>query len=214
MKGPPEPKAILLDLDGTLADSLAVMRQSYELFLRTHGREPSDAEFESLNGPPLLEIVRRLKIAHALSDDAEALVSRYSDVVDRTYSRVEPSAGALELIEKAKVHHCTVGIVTSNTRRRTRAWLESVGLLNMVDFIVAGEDVKHGKPHPEPYRHACLKTACDPALIAAIEDSPQGAKSSLAAGLRTLALGVSVQGWPQGAEPIGSLFQAAEKLWR
>jgi len=214
MSDPREPRAILFDLDGTLADSLGVMRHAYQLFLKTYSREPSESEFESLNGPPLLEVVRQLKVTHVLPDDEAVLFSRYSDVVDQAYARVAPSPGAPELVEEAKRRGCAMGLVTSNSRRRARAWLESVGLLDMMDVIVSGEDVKNGKPNPEPYRRACLQMPYDPTLIVAIEDSPQGATSALTAGLRTLALCQSTHGWPQGAEPISSLFQAAEKLWR
>src|SRR5688572_8005467 len=59
--------ALLLDFDGTLADSLGVMRSVYDQFLLSHDKEPSDAEFESLNGPPLFEVVRRLKCTHGLA---------------------------------------------------------------------------------------------------------------------------------------------------
>jgi hypothetical protein len=60
---PINPAAILIDLDGTLADSLLVMREAYRLFLDDFQVHGTDDEFSSLNGPPLVEVVRRLKVA-------------------------------------------------------------------------------------------------------------------------------------------------------
>lgn len=208
------PKAILLDLDGTLADSLSVMNAVYRQFMEKFGREPSDAEFCSLNGPPLSEVVRRLKLSHALACHEEELLCCYMGLIDLAYASVAPSPGVESLLQLAKQNHCMTAIVTSNSRKRTTAWLERVCLSDMVDFIVADEDVKHGKPNPEPYIRASHLVRCSLTDIVAIEDSPQGAKSAVDAGLRTLVLseGKSAQ-WPQGVEHVASLVRAAERLW-
>ena len=113
-------RAILLDLDGTLADSLSVMQLAYRQFLSQFRREPSELEFASLNGPPLTEVVRRLKSLHALDQDEATLLSNYFEIIDATYSEVKPSFGAGDLLQAAKNNNCTVGIVTSNTKKRTQ----------------------------------------------------------------------------------------------
>ena len=209
------PRMILLDLDGTLADSLSVMRVAYRVFLKQFQRKPTDAEFDSLNGPPFLEVVRHLKFIHALQETEDILLSIYSDIIDRAYTDVKPADGALDLLKKAKEHCCTIGIVTSNTRKRTQTWLETVRLSHMIDFIVSGEEATNGKPHPAPYIMALKKASCDPNEIVAIEDSPQGAQSAVNAGLKTLVLGhgTAEYFWPKGVEPISSLSQAIERLF-
>lgn len=211
---PISPRAILLDLDGTLADSLSVMKLAYRRFLEQFQRKPSDAEFDSLNGPPLSEVVRCLKISHAIEEDEGTLLLKYCDVVDLAYATVKPSPGAIDLLSKSREHHCTIGIVTSNTRKRTQTWLETVNISHMIDFIVSGEDVKRGKPDPEPYLIASKKTSCKPAEIVVVEDAPQGARSAVGAGLRTFVLGFdATPSWPQGVEPIRSMAQLANLIW-
>jgi len=211
---PINPRMILLDLDGTLADSLSVMRSAYQLFLKQFQRRATNTEFDSLNGPSFVEIVRRLKLSHALEEDVSVLLSNYFDIVDDAYVNVKPSKGAVDLLQKAKENCCTIGIVTSNTKKRTWTWLETVCLAHMIDFIVSGDEVKQGKPHPEPYVMASKKTSYKLAEIVAIEDSPQGAQSATDAGLRTLVLGYETShSWPQGIEPILSLTQAMKQLW-
>jgi HAD superfamily hydrolase (TIGR01509 family) len=205
---------MLLDLDGTLADSLSVMKLAYRQFLEQFQREPSDAEFESLNGPPLSEVVRRLKIAHAIKEDEGTLLSSYSGIVALAYAGVKPSPGAVYLLSRSREHHCTIGIVTSNTRKSTQTWLDTVNLSHMIDFIVSGEDVTRGKPDPEPYLIAVKQTSCNATEIVAIEDSPQGASSAVGAGLRTFVLGFDTErSWPQGVEPVWSMAQLANLMW-
>lgn len=206
--------ALLLDLDGTLADSLSVMRVVYNDFLTAHKCKPSTAEFNSLNGPPLSDVIMRLKIDHSLSEEHSVLLSRYCDLLDRVYSKVKPNSGAECLLRKAKQNNCSIGIVTSNSKERTYSWLENSNLRNLIDVIVSSDDVKNGKPNPEPYNLAVEKLGLNSSGIIAIEDSPHGAHASMAAGLRTLALSFSkFQTWPKGVEPIKSLKQARRFIW-
>jgi HAD superfamily hydrolase (TIGR01509 family) len=208
-------RALLLDLDGTLADSLAVMRLVYGRFLDSLGRAATDAEFARLNGPPLADVVRLLKQAHRLPQPVEELLTRYRDLIDRAYLEVRPAAGARALLEHARKLGYTVAVVTSNSAGRARDWLERVELGRLVDVLVAEEDVTRGKPAPDPYLLATARTGCTAAASIAVEDSPQGARAARDAGLRTFVLApdpVSGPTWPAGAEPIPSLSDLAGHL--
>ena len=54
------------------------------------------------------------------------------------------------------------------------------------DLIVSGEDVTHGKPHPEPYLRGAAGLGLAPEECIAIEDSEPGARSAAAAGAQTI----------------------------
>jgi beta-phosphoglucomutase-like phosphatase (HAD superfamily) len=56
------------------------------------------------------------------------------------------------------------------------------------DVIVAGDEVTHGKPHPEPYLTAAAKLGVDPAQCVVIEDSNTGTESGTAAGAYVVAV--------------------------
>ena len=55
-------------------------------------------------------------------------------------------------------------------------------------LVVSGDQVTHGKPHPEPYETAAERLGVEPATCVAIEDSPTGVRSAAAAGVPTLAV--------------------------
>jgi HAD superfamily hydrolase (TIGR01509 family) len=216
MTSPIRPLAVLLDLDGTLADSLAVMRLAYREFLRQFDVDPHDDEFRSLNGPPLSEVVRRLKVTHGLQPDESVLRATYFEIIDRAYAGVVPFAGASDLLQKAKANGALIAIVTSTSTKRARNWLERVGLVHLVDFIISGEDVRRGKPDPEPYLLAAKRASCASSLIVAVEDSPQGAQSALAAGLKTFVVTHGLDHehqWPDSAVLVRSLDALADLLW-
>jgi HAD superfamily hydrolase (TIGR01509 family) len=212
---PTNPAAILIDLDGTLADSLSVMREAYQLFLGDFQVCGTDNEFSSLNGPPLVEVVQRLKVAHALPYDADTLASKYFGIIDQLYRGVSPAHGARQLLSTAKSQGCRISVVTSNSADRTSTWLTRVDLAQFVDFIISGEQVKYGKPDPEPYLLASRKVDCPVDRIIAIEDSIQGASSAIGAGLYTYLL-TPVCKEPishEGAVPALSLEQIATDVW-
>lgn len=212
---PTSPRAILIDLDGTLADSLSVMRVAYQQFLEGFQVQGTDDEFASLNGPPLHEVVRRLKANHSLAGDTAALTAKYFHIIDQLYDGVVPSLGARELLTKANEHGCRVCIVTSNSTKRTRAWLALVGLEQCVDFIVSGDEVTFGKPHPEPYLLATQRVDCPITGIVAVEDSIQGAESAIGAGLKTY-LVTHLNKAPSvviGVMPVRSLGCLVNDLW-
>lgn len=209
-------RVLLLDLDGTLADSLGVMREVYERFLTDRGAVPTEAEFTALNGPPLREIIRRLKATHSLPGTENSLLPEYQDAIDSHYrNRVLPSAGSVELLSEAKRRGYVTAVVTSNARHRTLEWLTGVNLLQWVDHIVAGEDVKAGKPNPEPYLLALAKAKCSARYGMAVEDSSQGAQAAVAAGVRTFVLcpaGCAPAGLPAGVERISMLNELVPLL--
>lgn len=212
---PIDPLALLIDLDGTLADSLSVMREAYQVFLDDFQVCGTDSEFASLNGPPLKEVVRRLKVTHGLTHEVEQLTVRYFEIIDQLYGDVSPTHGAGQLLSTAQAQNCRVAVVTSNSSERTSAWLARVGLTGFVDFIISGDQVKYGKPDPEPYLLASRKVDCPVDRIIAIEDSVQGATSAIGAGLYTYLLSPAGKEpfAHEGAVPVLSLEHIAIDLW-
>jgi HAD superfamily hydrolase (TIGR01509 family) len=175
-----------MDFDGTMADSLTVLWQAYSLFARRHGIVPTEVEFQSLNGPPLREIVQILLVDHSLADSAKQLEVEYFEIIQDLYFRVPISKGGRNFLERAVESECKVGIVTSNSTKLVNEWLASKGILQFIDFVVSCDDVQFGKPHPSPYLLGIELSNFEKKEIVAIEDSAKGVNSALAAGLAVL----------------------------
>ncbi|MEQ8196092.1 MAG: HAD family phosphatase [Rhodospirillales bacterium] len=182
-------RALFLDFDGTLADSVPLMRAAYRRFLKQYGHEGSDDEFTSLMGPPLPEIADILKRKYALGPSVADLVRSYHVLIRDFYTRAEPMPGVRDLLERVHRAGWIVGVVTSGDEADVGRWLDHWRLNAYVTFVVGADSVRRGKPDPEPYEVAIRKSGCRVADIIAIEDAPKGAASAVAAGLHTIVIG-------------------------
>lgn len=201
-------RALLLDLDGTLARSVGVLVQVYRQFLEVRNRPATDAEFARLNGPSLREVVSILKENHQLDGAVDDLLAAYKTLVRDVYDSVEPNAGARELMEEARALDWKVCIVTSNTRDIAERWLKRVQLDQYVTDMVTGEAVTKSKPDPEIYSMALQRCAAAARDAIAVEDAPLGAASALGAGVETYVLSdtnIEPSSWPAAVHTIAVL---------
>ncbi len=208
-------KGLFLDFDGTLADSIAAMRDTYGRFLAVHHAAGSEAEFQSLNGPPLAEIVRLLRERHRLAPPPDELLRQYQRMLAEAHALIQPSAGARRLLAAARARAYRVAVVTSADSAAVNAWLARHELQPFVAGVVGGDTVARGKPDPEPYNQALRLLGCAARNSLAIEDSPIGAAAAVAAGLRTYVLrpsAVPSRMWPDVAGFIEELPAAIDLL--
>jgi HAD superfamily hydrolase (TIGR01509 family) len=191
-----------MDLDGTLADSLGVLREVYFRFLEKFGLKGSDAEFNQLNGPTVTEIASILRTRYALPGEASDLGFIYNQLIDEAYEEVMPLPGAMDLLENAVKRGWKLALVTSNLRIRAENWAGRNGFSSLIDVVVSADAVRRGKPFPDLYQFALSRSGCTVADSIAVEDSPQGAQAALAAGLRTFVIRSPIESaivWPKEA---------------
>ncbi len=173
------PRALLLDLDGTLVDSEPLQREGYRRFFASRGWEVPDLSvFTGRRAEDVLPTVDGPWRGHdhaAIAREVGALVPR--DVAP------EPVPGAVDLVRAAVSRGVRVAIVTS----AGPAWVQQavgdgLGLLDLVDVVVTADDVVDGKPHPAGYLLACERLGLDPATALAAEDSVAGVAAAVASG--------------------------------
>jgi HAD superfamily hydrolase (TIGR01509 family) len=208
-------RGLLLDLDGTLADTLPMLRGVYARFLSDLGKHGDDAGFEEINGPPLHQVVAILKQRHALEAKAEQLLTRYMDLVQASYLDAAPSAGAAELLAAATQSGWTCAIVTSNSEALTQQWLVQHNLAGFIREVIGKESIRVGKPNPEPYVAALARLRCEPDAAIAVEDSAAGVAAATAALIPTFAYAPNDDKpgrFPAGVKVVSSLFELIPRL--
>jgi len=127
-----------------------------------------------------VEVVRR--VAPHLDAEAETrkIEEREAEATD-----LVALPGAVEL-----VHSIPPGrwcVVTSGTRYLATTRMRRFGV-PIPDILVTADDVKHGKPDPEPYRKGAEQLKVNPAECVAVEDAPAGIRSAHGAGMRVISL--------------------------
>ena len=201
---------LFLDLDGTLADSLSVMREVYDRFLADFGRTGSTDEFDRINGPSLLDVLAILKRNHGLVLSADKLLYTYKVYLRDAYAHVSPNKGARELIGVAIDEGWAVNVVSSNVSETVVAWLKKVELADSITVVATSDTVSRGKPAPDLYVKALRDSGCAADVSLAVEDTVTGVRSAVGAGLRTFALVRKDSrqiDWPEGVETITGLDQ-------
>jgi HAD superfamily hydrolase (TIGR01509 family) len=179
------PEALLIDLDGTLADSHGPLRACFEAFLAQRGIVSRSEDFDSLDGARLGDIPARLQERFAIDEPLDELRGEYQERVADAYAKVSPATGATELVRGAASKGIRLVLVTSAPRALADAFLRAAGLAGAFAAVVSGEDGP-GKPDPALFDRA-LELARVPAERAlAIEDAPSGVRAARAAGVDVL----------------------------
>lgn len=209
-------RGLFIDLDGTLADSVAALKSVYFSFLSEFGVQGTEEEFQMLNGPPLRQIVEWLKKNHQLPEAVEELTAQYVARVRHAHEKAVPATGGQSVLRLARERGWKTAVVTSSPRAVALEWLKRADLLELVDVVVAGDEVARGKPAPDPYLRALARTNCAAASSIAVEDSPAGAAAAVAAGLGTLVIGrvAARDDWPEGVSFIDRLVDVTKELQR
>jgi HAD superfamily hydrolase (TIGR01509 family) len=186
MPTPPTPWALLLDLDGTIADTLPLCFDAYRHAVAPWvDRPPTDAEVEATFGPAERECIARMVPAADL-DVAEARFYEYYEA--RLNERVELVAGIAAVIDHARSLGWRVGVFTGKGRRSARFTLEALGLADRIEHLISSDDVTGPKPDPEGVYLASAALSVPVERILLAGDTPADVQAGRSAGARTAAV--------------------------
>lgn len=183
------PKAVLWDMDGTLVDSEPYWLLSESALAEDYGKVWTKEHGHELIGKSLYDSSAILKDRFDIKDlDAQQIIDRLTDsVIDKLQRSLPWRPGALELLMELRQAGVKTALVTMSMRRMALAVVEAIPF-QAFDVVVAGDDVTHGKPHPEPYLKAAELLGVEPGECIAIEDSVTGLKSAETAGCLPLGI--------------------------
>lgn len=179
------PDALIVDMDGLLIDTERVDRDAFEQACRDVGWESPDmktyADCIGTTGPDVEAILRKgygPDFPWAVVRDTWR--QRYIEYFQDRPADVKPGAG--ELLSYAAQRGIPCGVATSTQSPLAALKLGLSGLDGHFSVVVTGDDVRRGKPHPEPYVTAARRLGVCPDRCWALEDSANGVRSALAAG--------------------------------
>jgi len=180
------PAAVLWDMDGTLVDTEPFWFDAeFELVAEFDGTW-TEADAHSLVGFDLFASAHELRTRGGVCLEPVEVVERLLDrVISRVAEQLPWRPGAPELLAECVAAGVPCVLVTMSWRRLADALIASAPAGSFVASIT-GDEVRKGKPDPEPYLAAAAVLGVDPVDCVAIEDSPTGVASALAAGCATL----------------------------
>jgi pyrophosphatase PpaX len=181
------PLALLFDLDGTLADSVALLLAAFHHTFSTHRPHdtPSDQEWIAGIGTPLITQMR-----HFVPDevDAQQMILTYREF-QRTHhdEMLREFDGVGETLALLKSGGHPTALVTSKSNdlaHRAVTWLH---LTDSIDVVVGMDSTERHKPDPAPVRFALAALGADASNALFLGDSPHDIAAGNAAGVTSVA---------------------------
>jgi sugar-phosphatase len=171
--------ALLFDLDGVLVDSTPAVIRVWSRWAIARGFDPNEVARKAHGRPSIATVRDYLPYADAEAENREVERGELEDL-----DGVVPLPGARELLSALPPDRWTV--VTSCTRRLAQTRLRAAGM-PIPDRLVTCDDVKNGKPDPEPYLKGAAFLGATAKDCVVVEDAPAGIRSGKAAGARVIA---------------------------
>ncbi len=178
----------MIDLDGTLADTIPDLAEAANRMLRELGRpELEPALIRTFVGKGIPRLVER-----ALAGDLDgrvdgAQLERALPLYERCYAEVNGKhtvvfPGVREGLQRLRAMRLPLACVTNKAERFTRALLEQLDLAPSFEQVIAGDTLPQKKPDPQPLLHACRGFGITPGEMLMIGDSANDVEAARAAG--------------------------------
>ena len=184
-------KALLFDMDGVLFDSMPNHAYAWSHAMTQFGLEMTPYEaylHEGRTGSGTINILaQRYWGRDATQEEIEHIYAAKAEVFN-TCPEPKPMPGALEALTAARNLGCKIVLVTGSAQTSLLERLEEnyPGFFRE-ELMVTGFDVKHGKPHPEPYLMGLQKAGVNATEAIVVENAPLGVESAHKAGIFTIA---------------------------
>ena len=183
----PAPRAVIFDMDGTLADTFALVVAAWNAAVSAHaGRTFAAAEVIARFGVPDPAMIRR-ELPEHLAEEAIELYHRHYEQQHSPLARA--FEGITEMLAAIKRRGLPSGVVTGKGRRAAQITLAALGWETMFDAVVTGEDVTRQKPDPQGLLMVCDRLGVDPRDCVFVGDSPADVGAGKNAGMRTIVAG-------------------------
>lgn len=186
-------KAVLLDLDGTLLDTVADIADASNAMLGdlTLPALPEETIRSYVGKGSEILVVRILRHHSVDVTPGSVQLTRALDLFFSHYRRLNGQRtqiypGVLEGLRAFRDAGLKLAVVTNKPEEFTHTLLTRTGLAHFFDVVVGGDTCEHKKPHPLPFVHACNQLDVAPADALVIGDSINDAQAARSAGIPVL----------------------------
>lgn len=198
---PPQPRAVIWDVDGVLLDSAEQHRQAWHRLAAEEGVPFTDADFWATFGMRNADIIPRF-YGHDLAPARVQALGDRKEAYYRDSLRTSAVAlsGARELVTALHAAGYRQAIGSSAPVENIDLIVNLLRLGPYLDAVVSGERVPRGKPAPDIFLAAADALQMPPARCIVVEDAPAGVAAAHAGGMRCLAVRRAGQTDPPGLD--------------
>jgi phosphoglycolate phosphatase len=189
-----KPEMILIDVDGTLVDSVPDLAYCVDEMMRQLGREPrGEDSVRDWVGNGVERLVRRALVGQLEGEPADEDFERAYPLflelyAENTSKRSVLYPGVREGLQALKNAGFPLGCVTNKAAQFTLPLLKDLGIYDEFGIVVAGDTLPVKKPDPQPLLHAARHFGVAPEEALMIGDSQSDVKAARAAGFQIVCM--------------------------
>ena len=192
MQFPFRPGMVLIDLDGTLVDSVPDLTYCVDEMMARLGRPPrGEPAVRQWVGNGVERLVARALIGQLEGEpdaaDFDPALPIFVELYgENTAARSVLYPGVREGLDLLQTRGYRLGCVTNKAARFTLPLLEAVGIRDLFELVISGDTLPEKKPSPMPLLHAAEQFGVEPAAALMLGDSVSDVKAARAAGFRII----------------------------
>lgn len=191
-----EPRALIFDFDGTLADTMPIHFEAWQATMSPYGITFTEERFYALGGTPTDKIIALLAgeanividVARAAHEKEMAFAERLTEI-----QAIEP----VRSIAEAHRGHIPMAVATGGFRWVVEKSLDYLAMADWFDALVTAEDVSGHKPEPDVFLEAARRIGVAPAHCRAYEDTDIGVEAARRAGMDVVDVRPMYRAWRQ-----------------
>ncbi len=182
-------QAIIFDMDGLMIETEHLQSQAYEQVLRSYG---VNLEFNNEGvvhrvGISGVDNFTFLKQKYNINESIEVLLDKKQTIYRAILSNnIVPKPGLLSLIETIKHAGLKLAVASSSSLEDIMFVLKHIGITDVFDVVVSGENVAQHKPAPDIFIEAARRLNADPRTCVVLEDSQSGVEAANAAHMKVI----------------------------
>ena len=186
-------RALLFDIDGTLADTDALHIQAFNHVFGPYGHVFDRARAsKELLGFSNTALAARFLPDETLERRAAIMAEKEAAFRELAPGQIHPLSGLLALFALADRAGTPIVAVTNAPRENADMMLSALEIADRFAAVIIGDELAHGKPHPLPYLEGLRAVGAVPELSVAFEDSRSGIRAAVAAGIATIGIRTSL----------------------
>lgn len=182
-------RAVTFDLDGLMFNTEELYQEVGGILLARRGKEFTSELLDKMMGRKSNVALQLMIEHHELDATPEQLAAETAEIFGGILpQRLAPMPGLLDLLAALEAADIPKGIATSSGRAFVDRVLGVFHLAPRFAFVLASEDIEHGKPAPDVYLLAAQRHGVPPAAMMVLEDSGIGSAAAVAAGTYAVAV--------------------------
>lgn len=185
--------AVIFDLDGVIVDTMPFHARAWQETFKKFGIKVSKKDIYLREGEKwdktFFDILKKHKIK--ITDEIKREVFRHRENVFKNILKIRIFKDAPPLIRALKKRGLKLALVTGTPRKEVIRILPR-RLYTLFDVVIPSDEVRRGKPHPEPFLKALKALKTSPKETIVIENSPNGIIAAKKANMKVIAIETSL----------------------